>query len=306
MKLSWIIPVYNSGVLLDEAVHSILANMPSKCDCEIFLVNDCSTDLETIRSLNGWKRLPAIKVLNQPENGGPARARNAGLLASTGDWVAFLDADDVVAPGSVEERLMAIAKYSEIRWIVGDMLETREAGKNFHLNSFPKATKEGNELSKNLFKVSQPVAKIALWGMLPFLGAMMIRRDLLAECGPLSEELVYGEDIHFCLVLACFADMYWLNRPVLHLRRYHESMTKNLVRAALEAPRASLVCLKDPRLRSVRKQMRWHYAANLRQSSSVFLQHRMRLRAISYAARSILWSPNDFRSLKALYKSCFS
>lgn len=163
MKLSWIIPVYNSGVLLDEAVHSILANMPSKCDCEIILVNDCSTDLETIRSLDGWKRLLAIKVLNQPENGGPARARNAGLLASTGDWVAFLDADDVVAPGSVEERLMAIAKYSEIRWIVGDMLETREAGKNFHLNSFPKATKEGNELSKNLFKVSQPVAKIALW-----------------------------------------------------------------------------------------------------------------------------------------------
>ena len=97
MKLSWIIPVYNSGVLLDEAIESILANTPSKCDCEIFLVNDCSTDHKTIKSLEKWKRLPTVKVLNQAKNGGPARARNAGLLASTGDWVAFLDADDVVA-----------------------------------------------------------------------------------------------------------------------------------------------------------------------------------------------------------------
>lgn len=306
MKISWIIPVYNSGAFLNEAIESVLLNMPIQCVCEILLVNDCSTDQETIASLEKWKHSSAVRVLDQAKNGGPSRARNAGLVAATGDWIAFLDADDVVAPGSIKDRVMAINLNPEIRWLVGDMLETREVGKHVHFNSFEKATKDGDKLGAALFRICNPIVKIASWGMLPFLGSMMIRRDLLEECGRLNEELVYGEDIHFCLVLAAVADMYWFNEPVLHLRRYHESMTKNLVRAAAEAPRASRYCLKDPRLKSIRKEMRWHYAANLRQSSGVFLQHGMRLKSIVYAARSVLWSPNDIRSLNALYKSCFS
>jgi glycosyltransferase involved in cell wall biosynthesis len=306
MKISWIVPVYNSGMFLDEAIESILINMPSQCDYEIILVNDCSTDQITIASLKKWENSAVIKILNQAQNGGPSRARNVGISGATGDWVAFLDADDIVAPGSVEERLMVIKHYPEVKWVVGDMLETRVVAKNSYLNSFEKAARDGEKLSEDWFRIRNPIAKLTSWGMLPFLGSMMVRRDLLNECGPLNEELVYGEDIHFCLVLACFADMYWFNRPVLHLRRYHESMTKNLLRAAVEAPRASLLCLTDPRLSSIRKEMRWHYAANLRQSSGVFLQHRMRMKSIVYAARSVFWSPNDIRSLKALYKSCFS
>lgn len=306
MKISWIIPVYNSGTFLNEAIESILDNIPIQCVGEIFLVNDRSTDQKTIDCLEKWELSPLVKVIHQSENGGPSRARNAGLAAATGDWLAFLDADDVVTPGSIELRVQAIGQHPEIKWIVGDMLETREVGKHSHLNSFNHATGDGEKLSPNLFRIRDPVAKLASWGMLPFLGSMMVRRDLLDECGPLNEELVYGEDIHFCLVLASIADMYWFNQPVLCLRRYHDSMTKNLLRAAAEAPRASRYCLKDPRLKSIRKEMRWHYAANLRQSSGVFLQHRMRMKSILYAARSVLWSPNDIRSLKALFKSCFS
>lgn len=137
-------------------------------------------------------------------------------------------------------------------------------------------------------------------------GAMLIRRDLLDESGPLSEKLVYGEDIHFCLVLASCADMYWVNFPVFHLRRYHESLTKDYLRAAFEAPRAFRCCLKDARLNSVKKEMRWHYAANLRQSSRVFLEHGLRIKSFVYALRSLLWAPNDLRSLKAVWWSCVS
>ncbi|WP_194710983.1 glycosyltransferase family 2 protein [Noviherbaspirillum soli] len=304
MKISWIIPVFNSGKFLSEAIESILQNMPNRCGCEIILVNDCSTDAVTNALLEQWRSSPFVVLINQARNGGPSKARNAGIAAATGDWIAFLDADDVVAPDTLEHRVQLLEKYDEIRWIVGDMLETREVGKHSQLNNFSKATTDGEELSPSLFRIGRPIKKIAGWGMLPFLGAMMIRRDLLEKCGPLSEKLVYGEDIHFCLVLASLADMYWINRPVFHLRRYHESMTKNHLRAAREAPRASKFCLKDPRLKAVKKEMRWHYAANLRQSSGVFLQSGKRLQSMFYAARAVFWSPNDMRSLKALYRSC--
>lgn len=302
IRISWIIPVYNSGAFLTEALESIL-----NCPCadivhEILLINDCSTDAVTIELINHWAKSPYVTVINQIKNSGPARARNAGLNAASGDWLAFLDADDVVAPRSIEARIIEIKRCPEMKWIVGDMLETRIPGQHSHLNSFPKAVQDGEEITSGLYKICNPTQAIADWGMLPFLGSMMIRRDLLAQAGPLKEDLIYGEDIHFCLVLSCFADLYWINRPVLYLRRYHESMTKDLVKGATEAPKASLACIQDPRLKLIKKQMRWHYAANLRQSSGVFLQHGLRLKAVTYAARAILWSPNDSRGAKALLR----
>jgi len=305
MKISWIVPVFNAGNFLNEAIFSIFDSPCLGVDHEVIVIDDCSTDAVTISILKAIKNHPLVKVLYQEKNGGPAKARNKGLRAATGDWLTFLDADDLVVSASLSERIAAIHSNAAIRWIVGDMLEVREPGKCTHLRNFERAVLDGKSLSIHLFKIENPSKKIASWNMLPFLGSMMIRRDLFEQVGVFNEDLIYGEDIHFCLILSCFADLYWIDLPVFYLRRFHESMTKNLLRAAAEAPRASRYCLKDPRLKSIRKEMRWHYAANLRQSSGVFLQHRMRLKSIAYAARSVLWSPNDVRSLKALYKSCF-
>lgn len=306
MRISWIIPVYNAGKFIHEAVSSILSNADAGIQNQIILIDDCSTDEETIFSLNSLKELSCVEVLYQSKNGGPARARNHGMRAATGEWLAFLDADDLVAPNSIAARVDAIRKNKEIRWIVGDMLEIREEGKSIHLKNFDRAISEGKEVLTDLFKISDPLKKLSSWGMLPFLGAMMIRKDLYEQVGDFDETLTYGEDLHFCLLLASLADLYWINLPVFSLRRYHESMTKNRLRAAMEAPRASYFCLIDPRLKAVKKEMRWHYAANLRQSSSVFLEHGLRLRSMAYAARSILWSPNDIRGLKMLYRSCLT
>jgi len=306
MKISWIIPVFNAGNFIREAVSSILSNSESEIVNEIILVDDCSTDPETIVSLNFLKELECVKIFYQAKNSGPAQARNCGMRVATGEWLAFLDADDLVVPGSISARVAAIRSRVDIRWLVGDMLEMREKGKSLHLKNFGKAVAEGEEVLNNLFKISDPMKKLASWDMLPFLGSMMIRRDLYEQVGGFDETLTYGEDLHFCLLLASLTDLYWINSPVFELRRYHESMTKDLVRAAREAPRASYFCLMDPRLKAVKKEMRWHYAANLRQSSNVFLEHGFRFRSVVYAARSVVWSPNDMRSLKMLYKSCFT
>lgn len=306
MKISWIIPVYNAGNLIREAVSSILSNSESGVLNEIILIDDCSTDAETIISLKSLEELNCVRIFYQGRNSGPAQARNLGMRVATGEWLAFLDADDLVVPGSISARVAAIQSTADIRWIVGDMFEIREKGKSLHLKSFGKAVVEGKEILKNLFKIADPVKKLASWDMLPFLGAMMIRRDLYEQVGGFDEMLTYGEDLHFCLLLASLADLYWINFPVFHLRRYHESMTKDRLRAATEAPRASYFCLIDPRLKAIKKEMRWHYAANLRQSSNVFREHGLRFRSVIYAARAVLWSPNDMRGLKMLYRSCFT
>lgn len=306
MKISWIIPVFNSGEFLSDAINSITANEIEGVDAEIILIDDCSTDEKTVQLLGSLRNITGIEIIFQGKNGGPAKARNAGIRNATGEWIAFLDSDDLIVPGSLALRINAIKNHPEIRWLAGDMLELIAPEKSIHLQNFERATVDGIAFSTDLYKIQNAIKKLVLWGMLPYLGSMMIRRDLIEQSGHINEDLVYGEDAHFCLVLSRFSDLHWINIPCLVLRRYHDSMTKDLIRAAKESPRALQACLGDPRLKEIKRELRWRYSADLRLSSGVFLKHGMRLAAIRSALKAVACSPNDKRSLFVLYKSLVS
>jgi glycosyltransferase involved in cell wall biosynthesis len=94
-RISVLVPCYNLGAYLDEAVESALAQEHD--NLEILVVNDGSTDPETNRLLADYRR-PKTRVF-QSENRGPAGARNLALAHATGDYLCALDADDRLAPG---------------------------------------------------------------------------------------------------------------------------------------------------------------------------------------------------------------
>lgn len=93
--LSVVVPVYNVEAYLPRCLASILAQ--TFAPSEIILVDDGSTDkCGTICDAYA-KAYPQVRALHQ-RNQGSSAARNAGLAAATGDWVAFVDADDYLAP----------------------------------------------------------------------------------------------------------------------------------------------------------------------------------------------------------------
>ena len=89
--ISVIIPTYNTALLIERAIRSVL-NQKNVSDFEIIIVDDCSTDdtLEVVRSIGDSR----IRIFNQPENKGPAAARNRGLKEARGEYFAYLDGDD--------------------------------------------------------------------------------------------------------------------------------------------------------------------------------------------------------------------
>jgi glycosyltransferase involved in cell wall biosynthesis len=94
--ISAVIPAYNAEKYVAAAIESALAQTipPS----EIVVVDDGSKDgTAGVAS----RVAPGVKVLRQP-NGGPAAARNTGIRNSTGEWIAFLDADDTWVPNKLE------------------------------------------------------------------------------------------------------------------------------------------------------------------------------------------------------------
>ena len=93
--VSVIVPVYNGAEFVAATIESALAQT---CPAEIIAIDDGSTD-ETARILEGFA--PRIRVIHQP-NRGLAAARNAGIAAATGEYVALLDADDLWEPTFLE------------------------------------------------------------------------------------------------------------------------------------------------------------------------------------------------------------
>src|SRR5262245_63306392 len=98
-KISVIVPCYNLGEYLSEAVDSVLAQ--SRQDFEVIVVDDGSTDPATIEILSSFSR-PKTRVLRAP-HAGLAAARNRGIASSSGEYLCALDADDRLAPAFLEK-----------------------------------------------------------------------------------------------------------------------------------------------------------------------------------------------------------
>lgn len=102
MNFSIVITTYNRLNLLQRAINSALnQTLP----CEVVVVDDCSNDgtAEYIQSLGSQ-----IVSIRHSQNKGHAASVNAGVEASSGEWVKFLDDDDYLAPNCIEEMLAAI------------------------------------------------------------------------------------------------------------------------------------------------------------------------------------------------------
>ncbi|GEP79125.1 glycosyltransferase family 2 protein [Staphylococcus carnosus] len=121
MKISIIIPVYNSEEVVKRAVRSI----DTKYDHEIICINDGSTDhtLQTLEELQRENK--HIKIINQ-ENKGAAASRNVGLSQMTGDVYMFLDADDEFLPSRIDLMARRYEANDDVEIVVG------QTGRDYH------------------------------------------------------------------------------------------------------------------------------------------------------------------------------
>ena len=109
VKVSVIMPVYNSELYLKESVDSILAQ--TFTDFELICIDDCSTDnsLSILKTFADQR----IKIIDQKKNGGVALARNAGISVSVGEYIAFLDADDIAYPTRLQKQVTFLDQHLE-------------------------------------------------------------------------------------------------------------------------------------------------------------------------------------------------
>ena len=191
MKLSIIIPVYNVEQYLQCCVQSVITQTYQ--DLQVILVDDGSTDSSGILCDQLAQQDSRIQVVHK-ENGGLSDARNAGLMVATGDYVAFLDSDDVYLLNDGLEQLMALAQAEQpdvlLFQAVDVYLHHQTARKAYDVEYM--ATHAGAEVFAQLVR-TQSFNMSACF--------QLIRRDLLEQHQLCFEKGLLSEDVDWSLRL---------------------------------------------------------------------------------------------------------
>ena len=166
-RISVLIPTYNCGKYIAECIESALAQVVS-AEMEIIIVDDGSTD----DTREVCSRYPCVKYIYQ-HNQGVAVARNHLLQEATGDYVAFLDADDIWIAGKLEAQIAYLREHPECAYVGCDIQDFQE-----NIPS-PPYKKTGNAVH--------------------YLIPSMIRRTAILQTGWFDETLRVGEDTDYII-----------------------------------------------------------------------------------------------------------
>jgi len=112
MKLSIIIPVYNTAEFIPACLDSVI--YPELSDYEIIIINDGSTDNSPETVQQYVEKHPQLLRMISTENGGLGAARNVGIKAAEGKYLLFLDSDDTLAPGAMPEIMQQLEEDFDV------------------------------------------------------------------------------------------------------------------------------------------------------------------------------------------------
>lgn len=123
--VSVVIPCYNYGHYLPEAVHSVLAQ--PGVELEVIVVDDCSTDDSATVAERLAAQHPQVRLIRNPVNKRHIATYNTGLAEVTGDYVVLLSADDQLAPGALGRAAAVFEAHPRVSLVYGQVLTFADA-----------------------------------------------------------------------------------------------------------------------------------------------------------------------------------
>lgn len=210
-KVSVIIPAYNAMKYLPETLESVLNQ--TFTNFEVFIVNDGSSD-----DILEWSNQIAdsrVKFISQ-ENQGTAVARNTGILKSTGEYIAFLDADDIWEPTKLEKQVDYLDNHPLVGLVYAWVVVMEENGKlTNRLIS--------NSIEGNVFRTVIESCD----SFIPCGSSPMVRRVCFDTLGLFDAATGYVEDADMWIRIGTRYHYGALKEPLVKYRQHIESKSRN-------------------------------------------------------------------------------
>ncbi|WP_405860811.1 glycosyltransferase family 2 protein [Streptomyces sp. NBC_01515] len=149
VKVSVIVPVYNTGKYVDECAPSLLGQSLPADEYEVIYVDDGSTDDTLGRLEKIAAGAPNVQVHTQPNSGWPGAPRNLGMRHAEGEYIQFVDHDDTLGPEALE-RLYEHAKRNDADVVLGKMSSTMVRPRRLFRHTVDACTIENDELTQSM------------------------------------------------------------------------------------------------------------------------------------------------------------
>jgi glycosyltransferase involved in cell wall biosynthesis len=206
LRISVVIPVYNGERFIGEALQSVLdQTYPA---FEIIVVDDGSTDATEgmIREISS----PIPVGYYRQENQGAGAARNLGVSVARGDWVAFLDSDDLWSPQKLAVQVRYLEDHPEADFVYSNVQVTDEGG-------------------HPIFHVRQLFFEPVVFQDRPFaqLSTVVMRRELFRKTGGFPEGLRLYEDLALFARIARLTSMHFIQGDLATYRFHPAQSTRN-------------------------------------------------------------------------------
>jgi glycosyltransferase involved in cell wall biosynthesis len=273
--ISVIIPVYNGEKTIKETIESVLKQDFS--DFELIVINDGSKDttLEVISSIND----PRIQVFSYP-NAGLSASRNRGYVHSCGEYITFLDADDLWTPDKLERQLRALQAHPK-------------AAVAYSWTNFIDESSNFVRIGSRITLTGNIYPNLLLANFLESGSNALICRRALVEVGGFDESLLAAEDWDMWLRLAEHHDFVAVPYPHVLYRLSTHSMSTNVLQqesaclyvieqAFLKAP-GSLQKLKQCSMSNLYKYLTYRALEGLPKRNMSFLAAQYILKAVGYS-----------------------
>lgn len=212
-RVSVILPTYQRAHLVGRALQSVLAQ--SYPDLEVIVVDDGSSD--GTRDVIARFTDPRVHYIFQ-ENRGLAGARNTGVRAARGVYIAFLDDDDEYLPDKLAQQVPVLDAHPECGVVYSDVYLCDAAGKRLRL------------VADALGRGSPPtgmVLEALVYGNFLVSNAPLLRRECFSQAGLFDERLRMFEDWDFWLRLACEALFFYQPGAVARYHIHAVMMSRN-------------------------------------------------------------------------------
>ena len=298
IRFSVIVPNFNNGATLARAIDSVLAqDHPAH---EIIVIDDGSTDHSAAVAASFGA---PVRYVYQA-NAGVSAARNHGAAVATGDWLAFLDADDIYLPGRLAAHADWLAREPDLDFLFGD--QDQRDPQDVHQQMAVSASAFGRALVARLpGQIELPLEQGDFEGLIAdgfseIRTVSMPRATFLALGGfPLNHKI--GEDLYFFIRLFARSRRGGLvNRPLAVYYIYPGSALRKDPTSAQRAFVAALEALEGE-LQTANAGIRRGWGAKLRQGrlslAYMYLRQQRKGAALSSVMPLLLRSPS-LRSLR--------
>ncbi len=199
--ISVIIPTFNRGHCLEESIRSVRdQNFP---DFELIVVDDGSVD-NTIEVVN---QFPDIRFIRLDKNRGVSFARNCGLKQAQGDWIAFLDSDDLWKKGKLQAQVQWVNQHPDCYAVYTDEIWVRNG---VRVNQMKKHQKYSGEI----FQYCLPLCIVSP-------SSVLLRTKMLNEVGGFDESMLVCEDYDLWLRIAKQYPFHFIDEKLIVKRGGH-------------------------------------------------------------------------------------